>query len=68
VAHAPAVHYSVDVVFRFLPDLARFARSAADNDLLLERPRSAAAGHRRAWRPRTEYCPAVSCTALFRVL
>jgi hypothetical protein len=36
VAQSPAVHYSVDVVFRFLPDLARFARSAADNDPLLE--------------------------------
>lgn len=36
VPPSPAVHYSVDVVFRFLPDLARFARSAADNDPLLE--------------------------------
>jgi hypothetical protein len=36
VPSSPAVHYSVDMVFRFLPDLVRFARSAADNDPLLE--------------------------------
>lgn len=31
----PATHYSVDVVFRFLPDLHRFARTAAENDPLV---------------------------------
>jgi MoxR-vWA-beta-propeller ternary system domain bpX4 len=31
----PAVHYSVDLVFRFLPDLVRFARSAAEGDPLV---------------------------------
>jgi len=32
---SPAVHYSVDLVFRLLPDLARFARSAAEADPLV---------------------------------
>ncbi|QDU59384.1 hypothetical protein Pan216_02120 [Planctomycetes bacterium Pan216] len=31
-----SVHYSVDVVFRYLPDLVRFAGSAAPGDPLLE--------------------------------
>ena len=30
------VHYSVDVVFRHLPDLLKFATSAAENDPLVE--------------------------------
>ncbi len=30
------VHYSVDLVFRYLPDVARFASSAAEQDPLLE--------------------------------
>lgn len=30
------VHYSVDLVFRFLPDLIRFASSAAENDPLVD--------------------------------
>jgi hypothetical protein len=34
-------HYSVDVVFRYLPDLTRFARSAAGADPLVE--------HLRRW-------------------
>jgi hypothetical protein len=32
---SPSVCYSVDLVFRLLPDLARFARSAAENDPLV---------------------------------
>ena len=32
---SPAVHYSVDLVFRLLPDLTRFARSAAEADPLV---------------------------------
>jgi len=32
---SPGVCYSVDLVFRLLPDLARFARSAAENDPLV---------------------------------
>ncbi len=35
----PEVHYSVDLVFRFLPDLEKFARSAAERDPLLDRLR-----------------------------
>ncbi len=35
-AKTPAVHYSVDLLFRFLPDLAKFATSAAEQDPLLE--------------------------------
>jgi hypothetical protein len=37
----PAAHYAVDLVFRFLPDLARLARSAAQADPLVE--------HLRGW-------------------
>ena len=33
---AADVHYSVDLVFRFLPDLLKFARSSSDQDPLLE--------------------------------
>lgn len=32
---SPAVHYSVDLTFRFLPDLMRLARAAAQNDVLV---------------------------------
>ncbi len=32
---SPAVHYSVDVTFRFLPDLFRFAQSASQDDPLI---------------------------------
>ncbi len=32
----PAVHYSVDLVFRYLPDLKRFAASASESDPLLQ--------------------------------
>jgi len=32
---SPSVSYSVDLVFRLLPDLARFARSAAEDDPLV---------------------------------
>jgi hypothetical protein len=32
---AASVHYSVDLTFRYLPDLARLARSAAEQDPLL---------------------------------
>lgn len=31
-----AAHYSVDLVFRFLPDLTKFAASAAENDPLVK--------------------------------
>jgi hypothetical protein len=34
-ANSPAAHYSVDLTFRFLPDLFRLAQSAAGNDPLL---------------------------------
>jgi len=34
---SPSVHYSVDLTFRFLPDLLRLARTAAEQDPLLER-------------------------------
>ena len=37
----PEVHYSVDVVFRYLPDLMQFASSATDNDPLI--------GHLQRW-------------------
>jgi hypothetical protein len=33
--HSPRVDYSVDLVFRFLPDLLNFARSASENDPLV---------------------------------
>ena len=33
---SPATHYSVDVIFRFLPDLMLFAHSAAEKDPLLD--------------------------------
>jgi hypothetical protein len=39
--HAAALHYSVDLTFRFLPDLMRLARSDAENDPLL--------GYLRQW-------------------
>jgi len=32
----PDVHYSVDLVFRYLPDFSKFASSAAEHDPLLE--------------------------------
>lgn len=32
---SPDVHYSVDMIFRYLPDLNRFAGSAAEHDPLL---------------------------------
>ena len=32
----PSAHYSVDLVLRLLPDLVRFARSAAEKDPLVE--------------------------------
>ncbi len=35
----PAAHYAVDLTFRFLPDLIRFARSAAEGDPLVDRLR-----------------------------
>lgn len=35
-AHTAAAHYSVDLVFRCLPDLARLARSAATEDPLVK--------------------------------
>lgn len=34
-AMSPAVHYSVDLVMRYLPDLIRFAASAAEDDPLV---------------------------------
>ncbi len=34
-AEAASLHYSVDLTFRFLPDLVRLARSDAENDPLL---------------------------------
>lgn len=34
--NTPEAHYSVDLVFRYLPDLARFARSASERDPLVE--------------------------------
>jgi hypothetical protein len=40
-----AVHYSVDVLFRFLPDLLRLARRAAEQDPLVEH----LLGWARAW-------------------
>lgn len=40
-AEAASLHYSVDLSFRFLPDLMRLARSNAENDPLL--------GHLRQW-------------------
>lgn len=39
--NAAALHYSVDLTFRFLPDLTRLARSDAENDPLL--------GYLRQW-------------------
>ena len=33
--NAASVHYSVDITFRYLPDLAKLARSAAEHDPLL---------------------------------
>ena len=33
----PAVHYSVDLTFRFLPDLVKLARIASEQDPLVER-------------------------------
>ncbi len=33
--NSPNVHYTVDLVFRYLPDLAKFAGSAAEQDPLL---------------------------------
>ncbi len=33
--HTPDVHYSVDIIFRYLPDLTRFAASASEEDPLL---------------------------------
>ncbi len=39
--HAASLHYSVDLTFRFLPDLMRLARSDAENDPLL--------GYLRQW-------------------
>jgi hypothetical protein len=41
VPATPEVHYSVDLLFRFLPDLARFATSAAEGDPLVQ--------HLRQW-------------------
>lgn len=35
-AATPAVHYSVDLVFRYLPDLTRFAVSASEGDPLVQ--------------------------------
>lgn len=32
----PAIHYSIDVIFRYLPDLAKVAGAAAEHDPLLE--------------------------------
>jgi hypothetical protein len=40
-AEAASLHYSVDLTFRFLPDLMRLARSDAENDPLL--------GYLRQW-------------------
>ena len=34
--NTPAAHYSVDLVFRFLPDLAKLAKSASEHDPLLQ--------------------------------
>lgn len=34
-AAGPAAHYSVDLVFQYLPSLAKFARSAAESDPLV---------------------------------
>jgi hypothetical protein len=34
---SPAVHYSVDLSFRFLPDLVRHARAASERDALVGR-------------------------------
>jgi MoxR-vWA-beta-propeller ternary system domain bpX4 len=36
-ADDPAVHYSVDLTFRFLPDLHRQARTAAAGDVLVQK-------------------------------
>jgi hypothetical protein len=33
--HAPSVHYSVDLTFRYLPDLAKLARSVSQRDPLV---------------------------------
>ena len=35
-ANTPSAHYSVDLVFRFLPDLAKLAKSASEHDPLLD--------------------------------
>ena len=35
-ALSPANHYSIDIIFRYLPDLAKVARGAAEQDPLLE--------------------------------
>ncbi len=40
-SRSAAVHYSVDVVFRYLPDLANFAAAASEGDPLV--------GHLRRW-------------------
>jgi hypothetical protein len=45
-AETASLHYSVDLTFRFLPDLMRLARSDAENDPLL--------GYLRQW---TADCP-----------
>jgi hypothetical protein len=39
-AAGPAQHYNVDLVFRFLPDLDRLSRAAAEGDPLCERLRA----------------------------
>jgi hypothetical protein len=35
-ANMPSAHFSVDLTFRFLPDLAKHAKSASEHDPLLE--------------------------------
>jgi hypothetical protein len=42
--HLPEVHYSVDLTFRFLPDLMRIARAMSEDDPLV--------GHLLAWAAR----------------
>lgn len=52
-----SVHYSVDLVFRYLPDMRRFAASAAQNDPLVDSIKNLAA----KWPLSSVGMPGIEC-------